>query len=89
MPFLVIDNYAGENPDFKTIDGVLEYFRDASDNGESMHRIEDIIVYEIVREVKIVANPATFHAVSETESNIPAPLPGETVSDYARRLTNG
>lgn len=86
--FLVLDNYSGnEEIVLDTIEQVFDYFRDE----EIENRTYDIpTVYEIVKEIKIQAKPAEFSVISdEPTPDIPAPRPGESVTDYARRITGG
>jgi len=88
MPFLIDDNsYGNGTTEVNTLEEVFDYFRD-EEVADRNYRGDHPDVYEIVRKVEIVANPATF-SVANPSTDIPAPLPGETVSDYARRISGG
>jgi hypothetical protein len=50
--------------------------------------LEEVTVYEIVRKVPVNIETTVSVSVGEP-SVIPPPLPGETVTDYATRITRG
>lgn len=84
--YVIIDDYDGQHEVVNSIDAVLDYFRD-NEVAERGWKGDHPTVYEIGEEVKIKASPVEYAV--EKPTDIPPPLPGESVTDYARRITNG
>ena len=66
-------------------DSLEEYMQDELDGNDSYH-VERLTVIELGDEVKFTVQPAKI-TLRSASVDIPAPMPGESVTDYAARIT--
>lgn len=85
--FVVIDpNYDYELRVCDTIEEALDVIQEFVENDGDSYRAQRQQIFALGEEIPFTI---TDPSVTLTNHFIPAPLPGETVSDYARRITGG
>ena len=98
MAFLLLDNYDASNNGndadhhFDTMEGVQKYLdgeaRDYADDEYSFERwSEGLTLYEVTGPAISVNVQRRVSVSIGSPMEIPAPLPGESVTDYAARIT--
>jgi hypothetical protein len=89
--FVVFDNERRDEADIcdslDEVKRVIEERRDNDGDYFDNYVAPRIEVYKLGERVPFTLVPAQFKLGDPNSTEIPAPLPGETVSDYARRIT--
>lgn len=87
--FVVVSHYGEirETSALNTVQDALDVVQEQADDDGDDYNASRMKIFAVGDEIPFVVKSSEITVSLATNSEIPAPLAGETVSDYARRLT--